>query len=674
MALHTTRRSLLCTAASLPALALFGQESDAWEARRRSYLQTASRVTAQPLWALHAELLRRRSEVPRVAAAFSALDTVYRAIAKLAIGDPIDPSGFNLVLEYLATRQDLVDFIMSAVIRLLYLYGNDPRIPADLKQRLEEAVLDFRPWLYPEDSPVKTVAYYWTENHEALYSSIEYLAGQRYPNKLFRWTGKPGSWHMEHGRKNLLVWLGLRARYGMSEWLAPGYYSEDMIALMNVADFARDPVMANAAKGLTEILLLDLALHTFDGGLRASSGRTYLRMLKDARTADTGAVVSLAFGIDSPVRQPLAGSAIALATSPSYRVPEAIVRIAHARPPEVVVHEKSGFSPEEALALGFRPDDLNDIMTFWTIEAYRYPGIFRSSAAAFRRWKVGRSTPDSEGAQQEELPRAGGDSARMPDNTPTALFGADIETYRTPDYQVSTAQDYRKGKPGYQQQIFLASLGGTASVWTSHPGADTEQGRPSSWVGNGYMPRAAQFKNLVLVLYRIPPEDPRPFSHVYFPASEFDEVREQAGWAFGRKGNGYIAITARPEMILTTRAQYAGFERISNARESAWICRLGRKAQDGSFGEFVERLAKASIESSANRISYAEPSGLKATFGWDDDLVVNGQRIPLHGYPRYDTPFIKTARGTQLYRIAYDNLTHTIDLSGLKVGPFREMT
>jgi len=69
-------------------------------------------------------------------------------------------------------------------------------------------VLNFRPWLYAEDPPVKTNSVYWTENHQALYSSIEYLAGQLYPEGKFTWLGKPGSWHLEHGRKNLLVWLG----------------------------------------------------------------------------------------------------------------------------------------------------------------------------------------------------------------------------------------------------------------------------------------------------------------------------------------------------------------------------------------------------------------------------------------------------------------------------------
>jgi hypothetical protein len=127
---------------------MFGREPDGWKARCRNYLGIASHATAQPARALHAE------------------------IAKLKIGDPIAPAVFNAVLEFLAARRDLVDFAMAGMIRVLYLYGNDPRIPNDLKRRMQEAVLDFRPWLYPKDLPVKTMSVYWTENHQALYSSI----------------------------------------------------------------------------------------------------------------------------------------------------------------------------------------------------------------------------------------------------------------------------------------------------------------------------------------------------------------------------------------------------------------------------------------------------------------------------------------------------------------------
>ena len=645
MSIPMTRRNLLQAAMTLPAGTLFGQAD-----RRTPYLKAASAAKTPVVRAMYVEA------------------------AKLASGQAIDPAAFEAVLEFFPTRRDLVDFTMAGMMRVLFLYGNDPRIPDSLKARMKEAVLDFRPWLYPEDKPVKTVACYWTENHQALYSSIEYLAGQLYPEETFRWLGKPGSWHKEHGRKNLLVWLGLRARYGMSEWLSPTYYAEDILALMNLVDFAHDSKIAKAAQGITEMLLLDGALHAFDAGMRNSSGRSYLNDLKDARKSETAAILSVACGLpDTGVPLPLSGAAIALATSPRFRTPEAIVRIAHTRPQEVLIHEKSGFSPEEALQLGFRPEDPADIMTFWTMQAYTHPRVFHGNVAACRRWNIDRYTAESWDAKEEEFQKVGGDPARVADNSATAMFGANVETYRTPDYQVSTAQDYRKGKPGFQQQIFLASLGGAASVWVSHPGADTEAGRPSYWIGNGFLPRAAQHKNLAILLYKIPAEDTRPFTHVYFPVAEFEEVREEAGWLFGRKGDGYIAVTARPGLKASRRAEYAKVERISDARESVWICRLGSKAHDESFATFVEQVGKAVVEGEIGHVAYREAGGgLQATFGWDEDFVVNGRKIALSGYARYDTPFVKTERGSQIYQIACEGRTHTIDLSGLKVRPFRE--
>jgi hypothetical protein len=72
--------------------------------------------------------------------------------------------------------------------------------------------------------------------------------------------------------------------------------------------------MVKVTRGVTEITLLDLALHNFEGGLRACSGRSYFNMLQDARLAATGPVISLAFGIDSEV-QPLSSATVSLSTS-----------------------------------------------------------------------------------------------------------------------------------------------------------------------------------------------------------------------------------------------------------------------------------------------------------------------------------------------------------------------
>jgi hypothetical protein len=595
-------------------------------------------------------------------------------IAKLAVGESVDPAAFDVAFEFLATRGDCVDFTMCPMIRLLYLYGDDPRIPADLKNKMEEAVLDFRHWLFEDDPPMKTDACYWTENHQIAYISIEYLAGQMFPDKTFNLTKKPGAWHMEHARKNLLVWLGIRAKYGFSEWLSPDYYPADLAGLLNLVDFARDPEIAAAARGVADLVLLDIALQCFDGGMRCSSGRSYLPALKNASNASTGPIISMAFDIASTSNERVSEAVVAMATSPSYQPPEAIVAIAHSHPEEVLIHERSGMPPETALEEGFQPEDLEDIFTYWTMQAYTHPRIFLGNLEATRHWNINRFTAESWDAKVQEIERAGGDLSKVSDKSATAMFGPNIETYRTPDYQLSTAQDYRKGKPAFQQQIWLANLGGGASVWTSHPGADDESGRPSYWIGNGFLPRAAQHKNLAILLYRVPEDDPRPFTHVYFPVAEFDEVREENGWVFGRKGSGYIAVTARPEMTPSEREEYSDVERLSKARESMWICRLGREAVDGSFAEFCDRIAKAEIEYQDNRVSFRESPEMTATFGWDEDLVVNGQTIPLEDYPRYAAPYVNTAWGDQVFEITCSGKQHTIDLSKLEVKPFREMS
>ena len=52
-----------------------------------------------------------------------------------------------------------------------------------------------------------------------------------------------------------------------------------------------------------------------------------------------------------------------------------------------------------------------------------------------------------------------------------ALPRVDKITYRTPDYQLSAAQDYRKGGPGASQHIWQATLGPGTMVFAIHPGA-----------------------------------------------------------------------------------------------------------------------------------------------------------------------------------------------------------
>ena len=50
-------------------------------------------------------------------------------------------------------------------------------------------------------------------------------------------------------------------------------------------------------------------------------------------------------------------------------------------------------------------------------------------------------------------------------------------TYRTPDYMLSTAQDYRKSFGGDQHHIWQATLDDEAVCFTTHPGGYGLQAR-----------------------------------------------------------------------------------------------------------------------------------------------------------------------------------------------------
>ncbi len=99
----------------------------------------------------------------------------------------------------------------------------------------------------------------------------------------------------------------------------------------------------------------------------------------------------------------------------------------------------------------------------------------------------------------------------------------DLYTYKTSGYLMTSAADFRPGKPGYQENPLQLTFTPTAQLWISHPGerALYGKGRPSYWAGNGTLPRVNQYKGFATVFYDIAPEHPVDFTHLYLPTMEF---------------------------------------------------------------------------------------------------------------------------------------------------------
>ena len=83
-------------------------------------------------------------------------------------------------------------------------------------------------------------------------------------------------------------------------------------------------------------------------------------------------------------------------------------------------------------------------------------------------------------------------------------------------------------------------------------------------------------------------------------------------------------------------------EVIVDGRRTVWICELGRKARDGNFAEFIDRIVAAEVQAAEDlQVRYASPSQGLLEFGWTDPLKQDKKVIELHGYPRLGNPFVE---------------------------------
>ncbi len=220
-------------------------------------------------------------------------------------------------------------------------------------------------------------------------------------------------------------------------------------------------------------------------------------------------------------------------------------------------------------------------------------------------------------------------------------FAANLVTYRTADYLLASAQDYRPGQPGRVEHIWQATLGPDALVFVNDPACSSMNDalRPNFWRGNAALPRVAQWRDVLVAVHRGAGRAALDFTHAYFPAAVFDEYSVADGWAFARKDHGYIALRAAAGVTLVTRGRTAFRELRAPGRDTVWVCQMGRAATDGTFAEFVAKVKALSIAYVDDGVRLTSLRGQTVEFGWTGALVVDGEPQPLHGYPHTTGPY-----------------------------------
>jgi len=110
-----------------------------------------------------------------------------------------------------------------------------------------------------------------------------------------------------------------------------------------------------------------------------------------------------------------------------------------------------------------------------------------------------------------------------------------------------------------------------------------------------------------------------------------------------------------------TEGTDADQEIVALGRKNVWICQLGRASVDGSFADFIQAVTNADLAVAGLKVRYDAPGVGEVAFDWDGELSLDGEPIPLSGYPRFDNPYAQVDFGSGTYLVEHDGKSLELD-------------
>jgi hypothetical protein len=645
-------------------------------------------------------LLRQKAERP----APPVLKGFYHELARLQLGrGPVHEDLLLGVLRYIDARNDCSDFLMLGITRLLFQFSESSLITPHLLERCRATVLGFK---YHPSEPGTDSMCTWTENHSIMFATCDYLHSWMFPDTPFTNTGETGNERVERARQRVCRWLTMRFQTGFSEWLSHVYFDEDIMALLNLVDFAPDDYVRDGARAVLDLIFLELATVVFRGTVATSHGRSYSIEKRYPYLESVADTIYLAFGEGGTTERDNM-SAIGLALS-QYVCPEAITAVARSNGVSGS-RQSCGIRLADAGKWGLDPRHDEDMLELLTLEAYTHPKTIRHFIRLLPRYRWWDNAFFAPFSRYRGLLtwlarlRLSALVAMLfnKDVTRNARERVNVLTVRSPHYQLSCAQDYRAGYGGDQQHIWQAALSRRAVVFTTHPGS-FEDGSVSYWTGSGVLPRSVLIDRCVVSIYRL---HTRPalyhrnrlmFTHAWFPVAEFDQVETDGNWVFARAGEGYLGLycsgglhwyrssqsvnpgssptgpgglssSGDPAVPCAFGDDPAPNELRSFGRRAVWICEAGSAEEYADFQTFCQTLAARPVRVAlpgvaGPRVRYDSPSAGEVSMSWNGRITSNGKTIATRGYARLDHESVFMPVGATEAAVEFSGLRHTVRL------------
>jgi len=580
----------------------------------------------------------------------------------------IDWTRLDGTLKFIENEYDCSDFRLVNMVRILYEYGD--MIPESYRLKIDTVLLNFRYWW---DEPGENSICYWSENHQILFASAEYLIGQKYRETVFPNSGLTGKQHTEKARQRILDWLEMRWNYGFIEYNSGVYYKEDIGAMINLIDFAGDQEIEKKTEIIFDLLYFDVAMQNNKNYFITLSGRAYEGNRKGGSSATLGGLTHYYWGDGKQIGP---GLMYGMMTTKKYKLPPVISEIAKDSL-NVVIKQNNGLDISELKTEGYFGTDNRSMMMQWGMESFTNPEVVRNTLAHMRNCNM---------FSNEFI----GDFKMLdftllkwfhlkpvlvrfinPQSNGVAIQKGNTYTYKTKDYSLYSVQNHNPGDYADQQHVAGMNIGNYFSVFHTHPAleAGKKHQSPNYWVGYGHFPHVAQESSIQLAIYNIPEKKGLmemallDFTHAYFPSELFDTIVITENYAFGKKGETYAALIGRNALNFRENTTD---DLIQQGKQTFWITEAGSLSDDGSFDEFCQIILSNKLTFNAENLELVYNSnGKNYKLKFAGEFILDGKPVNTN-YSRFDSPYSKAEKKDKTIQIQYNGKSLFLDFENMK--------
>lgn len=615
------------------------------------------------------------------------------------------PSGIKIDEEYINRsvyvtcnwmnkRYDCSDFRFQLLFRL-YKDCSD-KLPQKSKDMIKKTILDFK---YFMDEPGDDSMCFWSENHQILFATAEYLAGQEFPDEIFTNSKMTGTQHMKKALERVNAWQEQRFNFGFSEFLSNVYLMEDIAPMANYIEYSRDQKTVQSMKIIMDLLWFDVALNTVNNRFCAVSSRMYAESKAGNTFGNSiGACMNLLWGEESLMSIMHDGNSTeeekkqmqdylmmppnkmsinfyAMYKKGCYELPPVIKKIALFRGTEII-KMSSGLSPKDLKEENLVGEAPHQIMAQLGAETFTNPEVINNTIRYFKKNRMFRNSmvnyfkyfdiPIFKLISPEKI----AEKFNMMTHG-IALGRGNVYTYRTKDYSMSTVMDFDADRCGAQEHVWGVNIAEHLALFTTHPSRDDSVfgSSPGYWIGNGRRPMSVQNENVNITIYKIPKRKrlmefkTAQMTHLYMPKDFYDRFEQKENYIFAQKNSVLVAVIAsgKPEFRPFNEKSKKPFgkERHKPSRMYEYsissefdLCMFGGEYHfyvtevsslgEESFEQFKERILNNTVEFCDCEICYiSNDVNLRAKY--TDGLFVDGVKESTC-YDRYDCAFCKAKR------------------------------